>query len=144
MKKHLLLTLLAIITSFASFALGSITGPVTTCTGYVVYLSDATPGGTWSSSDASVATIDSSGGATALSAGTTTITYSLGAAYVTTSLTVYAMPAPISETSITFCTGTTATCTDATTGGTWSSGSGITVTSAGVVTGVTPGPTYVN
>ena len=53
----------------------AISGSSTICIGYTVILSDATAGGTWSSSNTAVATISAAGAATGVSSGTSTITY---------------------------------------------------------------------
>jgi hypothetical protein len=60
----------------------AITGPSSLCVGGTVTLADATSGGVWTSTLTSVATIGSgSGVVTALSAGVTTISYTLGTGY---------------------------------------------------------------
>jgi len=121
----------------------AILGPTSLCVGYTTTLSDLTPSGTWSSSNAGVASIGSNtgivGGATA---GTSTIVFKLtvtGCATSTT-MTVDATPAAISgATSV--CIGTTTGFSDATVGGTWSSNNTAvaTISAAGIVTGVSFG-----
>ncbi len=69
------------------------------CMGTTAHCSDATAGGTWSSTDPSVATISSTGDITPVSAGTDTIKYTItGACGLTGSavrtLTVLALPNP--------------------------------------------------
>ena|GEM_PF-2103172 len=54
-----------------------ISGDTITCLGATDTLLEATPGGTWNSSNVSTATIDASGHLTPVAPGTTTITYSL-------------------------------------------------------------------
>ncbi len=54
-----------------------ITGTAQVCVGSTTQLSSATAGGTWSSSNASVATVSASGVVTGVAAGTTTITYTV-------------------------------------------------------------------
>src|ERR1700743_2528786 len=120
MTRSTLIALLAMIFSIAGYAQAPISGPVTVCAGNTVTLTDADPGGSWTSSDPAIASITSSGAATGVVAGSATITDSLGGTSVTASFTVYAVPAPIVESSTTFCIGATATCTDPTPGGTWS------------------------
>ncbi len=71
---------------------GSITGTATIpFTGSTTTLSNATSGGTWSSSNTAILAVNASGVVTAVSAGTATITYtvsnSCGAAYTTRSVT---------------------------------------------------------
>lgn len=53
-----------------------ITGPDTTCIGSTTTLADATPGGTWSSSNTSVAVVSSGGVVAGVTTGPVTITYS--------------------------------------------------------------------
>ena len=55
----------------------AITGPSSVCQGAAVTLSNATGGGTWSSSIPAVASISASGVVTGIAAGTTTITYKM-------------------------------------------------------------------
>ncbi len=127
---------------------GPITGTTTVCPGGSSTLSDATSGGTWSSSTSSIATVNSTTGAvTGVSAGTCTITYSVsstcGSAYATTSFTVTsatATPASITGAS-SVCVGASTTLADATSGGIWSTSNAsiASVNTAGVVTGVTAG-----
>ncbi|MES2704950.1 MAG: Ig-like domain-containing protein [Bacteroidota bacterium] len=100
----------------------AISGPLTVCVSYTTTLTDATPGGTWSSSNPSVGTISSTGVVSGLTAGVTTITYTLTSTscYITAEVTVNPLPAPITG-STGFCNFTTTTLSDATPGGTWSS-----------------------
>ncbi len=119
----------------------AITGPGEVCVGNTVSLADATLSGTWSSAATSIATIDGSGTVTGVTPGTALIAYTLGtgcAANVT--MTVTPQPASIIGNTI-VCYGSTVTFSDAVAGGTWAtSNSAIaTVSSTGVVTGVSPG-----
>ena len=141
--KNLTFTFLAVLLSFGAFAVGSISGTLSVCQGSTRTLTDATTGGYWFSSNASVASIGSGTGVVnGVSAGVVTITYyagSSGTAYA--SFTVNATPAPITgTTSVTV--GSTTTLFDALTGGTWTTG-GSTIASvgslSGIVTGVSPG-----
>ena len=148
MKKLFSLTLLAICVTFAAFATpGPITGTMSNCLGSNGYLADSTtPGGTWSSSNTAVATIGlTTGYVYSVSVGTATITYTLGGSYVTTTYTVYpAGPAGITGTT-SFCAGTSAQLSDATPGGTWSSGTPtiVTVNSSGTMYGGMAGTGYI-
>src|SRR6202007_2860451 len=75
-----------------------ITGNTSVCLGLTTALSDATAGGTWSSSTTTVATIDPVTGVVySVGVGTTTIVYTsaTGGCYVTTIVTVNPLPAPI-------------------------------------------------
>src|SRR6202012_278014 len=57
--------------------IATINGANAVCAGSAIRLTDATTGGTWSSSDNTVATVDVSGNVTGVKAGTVTITYSV-------------------------------------------------------------------
>jgi uncharacterized protein YjdB len=123
MKKAITLSLLALLFSFASYALFPMSpssGEI--CIGYSLFLTDSLSlGGTWSGGDPSVATIDATTGElSGVAMGVVDITYTLGTSYVTGSFTVNASPAPISGGTVTICAGSTTTLTDATPGGTWS------------------------
>ncbi|MBS1525538.1 MAG: hypothetical protein JST19_07805, partial [Bacteroidetes bacterium] len=120
----------------------AITGPNFICPGGNVILSNTTGGGTWTSSNTGVATIDPvTGGVTGVATGTTVITYNAGGCYVTTTFTV--VPTPTSITGISqLCVGSSSTFTDGVPGGTWlSSSPSIASTGflSGVVTGVSSG-----
>lgn len=104
-------------------------------------------GGTWSSSNPAVATVNASGVVSGVSAGTATVTYSVSAngcnASTSATVTINALPnaGTISGTS-TLSTGTTATLTsNGLSGGTWSSNNAsvATVNGSGVVSGVSAG-----
>jgi uncharacterized protein YjdB len=121
----------------------AITGTTTICAGSATTLSDATTGGTWSSSSTAVATIGSATGfLSGVSAGVANITYSTSTGCnVITVVTVNPAPSPISGTT-SFCEGATVTLSNTTTGGAWSSGniSVATIGSvSGVVNGISPG-----
>ncbi len=119
-----------------------ISGTLHTCVGTTTTLHDSTSGGSWSSSNTAVATVGASTGVvTGVSAGTCTITYSVGTSYVTASFTVYALPSSISGPT-TLAAGGTITLSDATTGGSWSSSNTSVATvnaTTGIVTGVSAG-----
>ena len=113
----------------------SLTGTTTVCVGSVTTLSSATGGGTWSSTTTSIATVNSSGGVFGVSAGTSVISYYLNSSCPKTlTVSVNASPASISPgSSVTVCSGSVITLSDATTGGTWSvtNGTGTASISAG-------------
>ncbi len=118
----------------------AITGTTTLCVGSTSTLSDATAGGTWTSSNTAVATISATGVVTAVASGTTTITYSLGGACVVTITVTVNLLSPITGPTA-VCAGSTITLADAAGAGTWTSSNTAiaTVTSTGVVTGVAAG-----
>ncbi len=123
--------------------LAPITGNDNICPGSTTTLSDAATGGTWSSSDITIATVGSSSGVvSSVALGTATITYSLPfGCTATTTVTVDPVPAGITGTA-TVCVGSSVNLTDASTGGTWSSSAqtvAIVGSGTGVVTGITAG-----
>ena len=119
-----------------------ITGTFTVCAGSTTALTDATSGGTWTSSTPLVGTVGSSSGVvTGIAGGTTTISYIASSGTVTAIVTVNTAPvvSPISG-SATVCIGQTTPLTDATGAGVWNSGSAnASVSTSGVVTGNTAG-----
>lgn len=121
--------------------LAAITGPGTLCNGQSVTLANATPGGSWSSSDVTVATVFSSGVVTGIATGTATISYQLSTGCVDTRVvTVNPVSAIMGSTNL--CAGIMVPFTNATAGGTWtSSSSGIALAGAltGNVTGMSAG-----
>lgn len=120
-----------------------ITGVTSVCTGATTTLSDVSVGGTWSSSNTSMATVGSlSGIVSGVAVGVPTITYTLpGGCTATILVTVNQTPLPITGTTNVCASGSTTTLADASTGGTWSSSntSLATVGSTGTVTGITAG-----
>jgi len=97
-----------------------IAGTLAICTGASTHLTDATPGGTWSSGDVTVATIDASGVVTGVSPGTSTIVYTDGSGCVATAVVTVSDPAPIAGT-LTICEGLSTLLSHPVAGGTWSS-----------------------
>jgi hypothetical protein len=119
---------------------------MTVCIGATTTLSDAAPGGTWSSGTPAVATVVAgSGVVTGVTPGTTVITYTSGSSSVTATVTVNPLPAAIVGTAI-LCTGGTTTLTDATTPGAWISGTPAVATvgsSTGIVAGISAGTSLI-
>ncbi|MES2702487.1 MAG: Ig-like domain-containing protein [Bacteroidota bacterium] len=120
----------------------AISGPSTVCNGQIITLSNSTSGGTWNSSNTSVATIGAGTGIlTGAAPGIVTIIYTMGGCNASKSITVNAAPAAITGTA-TICQGSTATFSSTTTGGNWtSSNTGVATVSAatGIVSGAAPG-----
>jgi trimeric autotransporter adhesin len=121
----------------------TITGNPNVCIGYTSTLANATTGGTWSSSNTSIATVGSSSGiVSGISYGTARITYSLGASCTTnTVITVQPLPAAITGPAE-VCASETITLSDVTSMGIWLSGTSSVATVGsltGVVTGVAAG-----
>ncbi|MBX2907117.1 MAG: Ig-like domain-containing protein, partial [Taibaiella sp.] len=124
-----------VITVFAAPA--EVTGTAFVCAGSTTILANATEGGSWSSSNSSVATVSASGIVTGVSAGTANIVYTLGAGCSSSVVvTVGAMPGEITG-AASVCGGTTIVLSSSTGGGTWTSSNAAvaSVSSTGVVTG---------
>ncbi len=128
---------------------GTIVGNAPVCIGNTFTLSNPTslPGGTWSSNNTAVATINSSGLVSGVSAGTATVTYTIPnpcGALATAIVTVNPLPQAITGTP-TVCTGLVTTLTELTTGGAWSSSntSAATVDAFGNVAGAGIGTTNI-
>ena len=120
----------------------TIAGITTVCAGLTTSLSDITPGGIWSSNNAGIASINTSGTVTGISAGIATITYKLPTGcFITTSVVVNPLPAAIGGVA-NICVGSSINLNDAITGGTWASSNTTSVTiglSTGVAIGVSQG-----
>jgi len=122
---------------------GSINGVTTVCQSSTTQLTDGAAGGTWSSGNTGVATVDpSSGLVSGVSGGSTSISYTTGCGSdVGTTVSVTAIPASINGTT-TVCQGSTTSLSDASASGTWSSGNTSVATvdpSSGTVSGVSGG-----
>jgi uncharacterized protein YjdB len=118
-----------------------ITGDIQVCRFDNSLLGCTTPGGTWSSSAPAIGTIGAATGLfQALSAGTTTISYTLGSGCFTTAI-VTVDPVELIGGIATVCPGSTITMTNAVAGGTWASANTavFTVNAGGVVTGISAG-----
>ncbi|GAA4460323.1 hypothetical protein GCM10023093_02760 [Nemorincola caseinilytica] len=125
---------------------GPISGTPAVCPGGTTPLSNSTAGGTWSSSNTAVATVSATGVVSGVSAGTTTISYIIGATgcYSTATVTVNTVPAITGTTSM--CTGGSTTLSHSIPGGTWSSSTPVvaTVSSTGVVNGISAGTSTIS
>jgi hypothetical protein len=119
----------AVITVVAPPSAGTITGPSVVATGATITLVDATPGGTWSSSNAH-ATVSPVGVVTGVSAGAVTISYSVSNGVCTISALKYITetgptpppPAGVISGNTTICVGGVTDLTSSVSGGTWTSG----------------------
>jgi len=123
-----------------------ITGTPTVCQGMSTTLSSATPGGFWSSSSGTVASVTSTGVVVGGDVGTSLITYKLTTGcLVTMEVTVNAQPLGIGGTLV-ICAESNTTLTNSLPGGSWSS-SDVTVgtidTTTGVFHGLTAGTTMI-
>jgi hypothetical protein len=103
----------------------AITGNAPVCVGSTVQLSNVTNGGTWSSSNAAVATVSVSGLVTGVSAGTATISYTTDCgAVATVTVTVNAIVTPTFTQVAAICSGATLSALPTTSNngitGTWS------------------------
>jgi trimeric autotransporter adhesin len=121
----------------------TITGTNKVCVGYTTALSGSASGGTWSSSNGSVATVNvTTGVVTGVAPGNVTVTYKISPSNKTTiSVTVYGMPSAITDTA-NVCAGLATTLSDATSGGIWTSeATGIATigSSSGLVNGILAG-----
>ena len=138
-------TLQATSTVTTNGSLTPITGPTSVCAGSTIALTDQTAGGTWTSSNTSIATVGlNSGIVSGLSGGTVTITYSQGGCNALWNVTVV-QPGVLTGASL--CPGGTTTLSDSPAGGTWTSTTTSVATiglTSGIVTGVSPGVTTIS
>ncbi len=125
----------------------AITGSTSSCVGVQTTLSNSVAGGTWTSATVAKATITTDGVVSAVSAGTSVISYSIGSCRATTTFTVNTTPVAIAGTN-TICENATTTFSDATAGGTWSTNdpsvATINASSPVTITGVTAGNTTIS
>ncbi len=125
-----------------------ISGTPYMCPGEVAYFTDATPGGTWSSSNTAIATtILSPGMVTAVAAGSAAIIYTLGGTGCSAGYSFIVNPGPSAIGGSTgICAGYTDTLSDAAGGGSWSSSAPAIATvdaTGGGVTGLSTGTAIV-
>src|SRR6202012_1200538 len=103
-------------TTFTTIAAPAAITAATTnvCSGSSIALADATTGGVWSSSNTSVANVNSTGGVTGGIAGNAVITYSTGCGTdMTTTVTKIAAPAAITAATTNVCSGSSIALADA-------------------------------
>lgn len=121
----------------------AITGSPNVCyNGGVTTLADATPGGTWTSNNPSVADIAATGVVTGYTAGSATISYTTyPGCFATLNLNLLSNPAAIAGPTEVCEAGSTITITNATPSGSWSivPSTTATITASGMVSGVNAG-----
>jgi hypothetical protein len=124
----------------------AITGAPNVCVGFITALTDATIGGSWSSTTLTVGTVDGLGNVMGIGVGTTTISYTLGTCAAMLIVTVNTEPAAITGNTGPICETTTLQLSDATSGGVWSSVTGgvATITGSGLVTGAGVGTSVIS
>jgi uncharacterized protein YjdB len=123
----------------------AITGASSVCVGSSTSLSDLTIGGIWSSSNANASAGSSSGNVAGISAGTSIISYSLGTGcFVTTTVSVMSLPSVIGGSS-SVCVGSSATLTNSSAGGVWTSNNTNTTigSASGIVSGISFGTSVI-
>ncbi|MES2332665.1 MAG: LamG-like jellyroll fold domain-containing protein [Bacteroidota bacterium] len=128
-------------------ATAAITGTPSVCVNATTALANSIAGGTWTSSNQSAATVNSSGVVSGLTAGTTVITYTtLCGGVSTVTVTVNALPTVAAITGTAdVCAGATTQLNDATGSGVWSSTNtaAATINASGLVTGVANGTSLI-
>jgi uncharacterized protein YjdB len=140
-----------LITVNAAPVVQNIAGNNSICVGSNETLTNSTNNGVWTSSNVSVATVNSSSGTVSgISAGSSTITYTVSSNGCSTSvskiLTVNLLPTVSAITgNLNVCAGGTTTLNNTTSNGTWSSSNptNATINNAGVVTGLSAGNTVI-
>jgi hypothetical protein len=127
--------------------LSAITGPTSVCSGMTITLANATPGGTWSSTNPTIASINvSTGLVTGAMNGSTYITYTLGSGCKASSAVLVPFCRAANGTR-TVCEGSTITLAEDVAGGKWYTTNNAIVAvneETGVVLGVAPGKATVN
>jgi gliding motility-associated-like protein len=142
--KRLLLLLAVLMTANNLFAQlpSPITGANHVCAQSTTTLSDATIGGTWTSSNPAIAAVDPlTGVVTGIAAGAVNISYTVITGFVTKAFTVNATPSVIID-SPTLCLGNPITFLDSVGGGLWSSSAVYIArvgSTSGLVTPISPG-----
>lgn len=119
----------------------AITGNTPVCVGNLMPLSSSPSGGSWTSNNTAIATVNSTSGViVGVSPGTVTISYQLpSSCLVTTVVTVSTIPGAITGTD-SVCSGATISLSNPVSGGSWTSSStSIATVALGAVTGVAAG-----
>ncbi len=137
----LLLSVMLLVKTAIAQSPAPITGTFAVCVGNVTLLSDATAGGSWSSSNPAIAYVNpATGSVSGISGGMAIITYTVGGIPVTQALLVRSLPILTPDT-VHACVGSTYQITSTTSGGGWTSSntSVATVNFIGSVVAMTPG-----
>jgi uncharacterized protein YjdB len=124
---------------------GTLSGPASVCTFGTATITPSVSGGTWSSSNTALATVNSDGEVSGVATGSVTISYSNGGCVVTRSMNVIGGVSAVTGTA-SACVGSTTTLAGTPTGGTWSSSTpsvGTVAISTGVVRGISAGTTSI-
>ncbi len=114
------------------------------CAGSSIRLSDATPGGVWSSDNTNVATVVGGVVTGASAAGPVNISYTVGSCAAGIAITVSGAILPITPSISTVCVGSNIVLTDGSPGGVWSSSTTAATVSGGTVHGVAAGSTNIS
>ncbi len=118
---------------------GTIMGAFDICTSSSSLLTDAVTGGSWSSSNAAVATVVASGLVAAVGPGTANISYTVGTCASVVSISIDAAPVVAGITGASkLCLGDSVIFSDAAAGGVWSGSNG-TIASVNAATGMVTG-----
>ncbi len=131
---------------------GVVSGLSSICVGTsTLFTASGTTGGTWSSSNASIASVNTSGTVYGITAGSAVISYAVtnvcGTVSAIRTITVIAPPATAGTITgpATVCSGAHITLADTVAGGSWGSGSThATINSTGVVTGLSAGAAVIS
>lgn len=121
-------------------------GTANICAGNTTALLNSTAGGTWSTDNASVATVSLTGLTTGIMAGTATISYANSYGCAATKVVTVNTPPGSNSGTPSLCVGGTTLLTNATGSGTWSSSNAtraIVGLTTGMVTGVSAGTAYI-
>ncbi len=145
--KRILVLIALIISSVSGFAQTPtpIVGSSLVCLGSPTLLTDATTGGTWSSSNTAVAVVGGTTGVVlGVSVGSAVITYNTSTGFVTKLMSVKALPTIVPG-SVSGCVNSSYQMSGVPAGGSWGIGSTTiaTINFVGVVTGVSPGVTNI-
>ncbi len=127
---------------------GSISGPTAICLGSTATFTASITGGTWSTSNMAIGTVNNGGQLKGLAAGTVVVVYTTSNTWCLASaiqvVDIETFPDAGAVTGpIDVCLGQQVTLTDTMVGGTWSSDNGVTTVTNGVVTGVALGNGFV-